>query len=237
MQEEWAVVIVEGCALNTVATSAKGAPVLRDEPQRMVGICQVGRAVHPVTICDDEAEAFRVAEAVSQQLHLPLYDGVDRQALQIDADEYLDLEADGPDPYPQHRNVTNRWAVVVFHDERYAETDFPCVVNLDDGVYEPDYIVSRHPTQEAAYIAAEAMAARCGLQFPVEPGQVSIDVPAGRYRAARETSALIPGGRGEPDPPHAAGAGAGHSQLAANVRTRRTAAPRRRLADDRGTDR
>ncbi len=185
MNEEWAVVIVEGRPLDTVATSAKGEPALRDEPQRMVGICPIGQAAgQPLTICDDEAEAFRVAQAVSEQLHLPLYDGVDRQVVQVDAGEYVDLEADGPDPYTEHRNVTNRWAVVMAHDERYAKTDFPCIVNLDDWIYEPEYIVSQHPTEEAAYSACAEVAAKHGLPFPVEPGQFSVDVPASRYRPA-----------------------------------------------------
>ena len=104
-REEWAVVIVEGRALDTVATSAKGAPVLKDEPQRMVGICQVGELDgQPLTICADEAEAFRISEAVGAQLQLPLYDGADALAVQVDAGEYADLEADGPDPYSEYRS-------------------------------------------------------------------------------------------------------------------------------------
>ena len=103
-QEEWAVVIVEGRALDVVATSARGAAVLTEEPRRMVGICQVGEAVHPLTICEDEAEAYRISEAVGEQLHLPLYDGADAYAVQVDASEYVDLEADGPDPYTAFRN-------------------------------------------------------------------------------------------------------------------------------------
>ncbi len=104
-REEWAVVIVEGRALDAVATSARGAAVLTEEPRRMVGICQVGQlAGQPLTLCDDEAEAYRIAEAVAEQLHLPLYDGADAYAVQVDASEYADLEADGPDPYSQYRN-------------------------------------------------------------------------------------------------------------------------------------
>ncbi len=101
--EEWAVVIVEGRALDVVATSATGAPVLSEDPRRMVGICEVGRAGQPLAIRKDEAEAYRISEAVSEQLHLPLYDGADAYAVQVDAGEYVDLEADGPDPYSQYR--------------------------------------------------------------------------------------------------------------------------------------
>lgn len=96
--EEWAVVIVEGRALDPVGTSAKGAAVLKDEPERMVGICPVRDiAGQPLTLCDDESEAYRVAETVSEQLHLQLYDGADKDAFQVDAGKYADLEADGPD--------------------------------------------------------------------------------------------------------------------------------------------
>ena len=193
--EEWAVVIVEGRALDAALTSAQGVPVLKDEPERMVGICRVGElAGQPLTLCDDEAEAYRVAEAVSEQLHLPLYDGADRDAFQVDAGEYVDLEADGPDPYPAQRNAANRWAVVVCHDERYAETDFPCIVSFDDWIYEPEFIVSQHPTEDAAALAAEDLSSRFGLPFPVEPGQFSADVPAAAYR--KQPRAHVPAARG-----------------------------------------
>ncbi|MHB1787600.1 MAG: septation protein SpoVG family protein [Acidimicrobiales bacterium] len=102
-QEEWAVVIVEGRALDVVATSATGTPVLSEVPRRMVGICEVGQAGLPLTICNDEAEAYRISEAVGEQLQLPLYDGADAYAVQVDPGEYVDLEADGPDPYSQYR--------------------------------------------------------------------------------------------------------------------------------------
>ena len=205
-QEEWAVVILEGRALDPVGTSAKGAAVLKDEPERMVGICPVRDiAGQPLTLCDDESEAYRVAETVSEQLHLPLYDGADKDAFQVDAGEYADLEADGPDPYPDQRNAANRWAIVMAHDERYCPTDFATIVSLDDWIYPPEFIVSQHPTEDAAALAAEDFSRRFGLPFPVEPGQFSADVPAAPYR--EQAAARVPAaGRNGAEPAKDAGA-------------------------------
>jgi len=105
MDEEWAVVIVEALPMDTAETEAQGRTVLMDETQNMVGICEVGDAVSPITICDDEAEAFRVSEVVAKQLGMPLYDGGDAFATQLDAREFVGVDADGPDPYAAFRNA------------------------------------------------------------------------------------------------------------------------------------
>ena len=56
----------------------------------MVGICQVSQAGNPLTICEDEAEAFRISQAVAAQLGLRLYDGADALAVQLGAGQYLE---------------------------------------------------------------------------------------------------------------------------------------------------
>jgi hypothetical protein len=139
-----------------------------------------------LTICDDEREARRVAGAISHQLGLPQWGGPDEGRSYRDASEFVNVEADGPDPYTEFRNAAqgDRFAVVMFHDERYAHTDFPCFADLDDEEWEPDYIVSRHPTEDTAYTAAEVVAVRHHLNFPVEPGQFSVPVLAAQYRSA-----------------------------------------------------
>lgn len=140
-------------------------------------------AMAHLTLCDDEREARRVARAISQQLGLPQWGGLDEERTYLDASEFVDVEADGPDPYTEHRNAAqgDRFVVVMFRDERYAQTAFPCIDDLDDGEWEPDYIVSRHRTEDAAYAAAEAVAKAHGLEFPVEPGQFSMPVLAAQY--------------------------------------------------------
>jgi len=135
------------------------------------------------TICDDEAEARRVAGAISKQIGLPQWGCIAPDQDYLDASEFVDVEADGPDPYAAFRNAAqgNLWAVVLFHDERYAKTDFPCVTNLDEEDWQEQYIVSRHPSEVAAAEAAAAYAQAHGLEFPVEPGQFSLPVPAAAH--------------------------------------------------------
>ena len=95
MREEWAVGIVNGR--------------MQDETERrdMVAIGEVssfaGESV--VIICDDDAEANRIAEVVATQTGLPMYDGADPFPDAGDASAYVDVDADGPDPYADLRNA------------------------------------------------------------------------------------------------------------------------------------
>ena len=93
--EEWVVAIVNA------------RPMGEEEPKDMVGIAECS-ALEPrswLTICDDDKEANRIAEAVCKQLSLPMYDGADPFPMAGDASQYVDVEADGPDPYADLRNA------------------------------------------------------------------------------------------------------------------------------------
>lgn len=95
MQEEWAVSIVSVMPLG-------------DEyrPHHAVAIGEVSQVDgQPLAICEDEAEAARIAEVVAKQFGLPLYDGADPYPAPVNASTYVDTEADGPDPYSEHRNA------------------------------------------------------------------------------------------------------------------------------------
>ncbi len=95
MQEEWAVGIVNGRLWR------------HEERTDMVAIGEVssfaGESI--LTICDDDEEANRIAAAVCKQLGLPMYDGADPFPDAGNASEYVDVEADGPDPYSEYRNA------------------------------------------------------------------------------------------------------------------------------------
>lgn len=94
MQEEWAVVIVDARLFESRACT------------HAVAICEVSQAdSQPLTLCADQDEAQRIAEVVCTQLHLPMYDGADPFPDAVDAGQYVDLDADGPDPYGQYRNA------------------------------------------------------------------------------------------------------------------------------------
>lgn len=95
MQEEWAVAIMNGCLFGS------------RKPRDMVAIgrCSMVGAEAHVTLCEDEAEAQRIAEVLARKLGLPMYDGADPFPDEADASKYVDVDADGPDPYSEYRNV------------------------------------------------------------------------------------------------------------------------------------
>lgn len=97
MNEEWTVAIVNAHPLGSEQT----APT-RD----MVAIGSIGEIPDSawLTLCDDEGEAARVADAVAAQHGLPLYDGADPFPAYVNASTYVDVDADGPDPYHAQRN-------------------------------------------------------------------------------------------------------------------------------------
>lgn len=98
MYEEWAVAIVNAHPLGTESTDTTRDMVA-------IGACSEIPAEAHLTLCDDQNEAYRVSVAIAAQHGLPLYDGADPFPAFVNASQYVDTEADGPDPYSEHRNA------------------------------------------------------------------------------------------------------------------------------------